>query len=157
MMGAQRGYELHILDLGQNDPENAVIRDLGARHHTCKVSELPIKPDIVMECTGAPDVVAAASLCTAPGGIVCLVGLGGDHQIKFDIGQFNRTLVLGNDVVFGAVNANHMHYKMAAEALARADKTWLARLITRRVPLSHWHEALERQSGDIKVIVDFTL
>jgi threonine dehydrogenase-like Zn-dependent dehydrogenase len=156
-MGAQRGYELHILDLGHDGPEDAVIRDLGAQHHICKVSELKIEPDVVMECTGAPSVVAAATGCTAPGGIVCLVGLGGDHQITFDIGRFNRTLVLGNDVVFGSVNANRLHYKMAADALARADKKWLARLITRPVPLSRWQEALERRPGDIKVIVDFTL
>ena len=65
-------------------------------------------------------------------------------------------MVLDNDVVFGSVNANRQHYAMAAQALARADKGWLARLISRRVPLARWHEALERRAGDIKVIVDFT-
>ena len=54
---------------------------------------------------------------------------------SFDIGQFNRTMVLDNDVVFGTVNANRAHYEMAADALARADQAWLGRLITRRVPL----------------------
>jgi threonine dehydrogenase-like Zn-dependent dehydrogenase len=54
------------------------------------------------------------------------------------------------------VNANRAHYRAAADALAKADKTWLARLITRRVPLSHWQEAFERRDNDIKVIVDFT-
>jgi hypothetical protein len=29
--------------------------------------------------------------------------------------------------VFGTVNANRWHYKMAADALARADKAWLGR------------------------------
>jgi threonine dehydrogenase-like Zn-dependent dehydrogenase len=120
------------------------------------VSDIGFEPDVVMECTGVPDVVAAVMGLTAPGGIVCLVGLGGDHEIKFDIGRLNRTLVLNNDVVFGSVNANRSHYKMAEQALARADRTWLTRLITRRVPLSQWREALERRPGDIKVIVDFT-
>jgi hypothetical protein len=53
------------------------------------------------------------------------------------------------------VNANHRHYEMAADALARADKGWLARLITRRVPLARWNEALEHRRGDIKVVIDF--
>jgi hypothetical protein len=44
---------------------------------------------------------------------------------------------------------------MAIAALLRADKTWLERLITRRVPLDRWSEALEHRSGDIKVVVDF--
>jgi glucose 1-dehydrogenase len=53
------------------------------------------------------------------------------------------------------VNANRSHYQMAAEALARADKRWLARLITRRVALKNWSEALEPLPGDIKVVIDF--
>ena len=73
------------------------------------------------------------------------------------MGRFNRTMVLDNHVVFGAVNANRMHYEMAAHALTSADQSWLARVITRRVPLANWHEALEHRPGDIKVVVDFTL
>src|SRR5262249_173568 len=67
----------------------------------------------------------------------------------------NRTAVLNNDCLFGTVNANRRHYEMAADALAKADKGWLARLITRRVPLDRFSEALEHRKGDIKVIVDF--
>jgi hypothetical protein len=63
--------------------------------------------------------------------------------------------VLENQVVFGAVNANHMHYEMAADALARADKNWLGRLITRRVPITRFQEALEHRSDDIKVVIEF--
>jgi len=44
---------------------------------------------------------------------------------------------------------------MAADALAHVDKAWLNRLITRRVPLERWSEALERRPGDIKVVIDF--
>jgi threonine dehydrogenase-like Zn-dependent dehydrogenase len=65
-------------------------------------------------------------------------------------------MVLENDVVFGSVNANRAHYRAAADALAKADKKWLARIITRRVPLSRWQEAFEKRPDDIKVIVDFT-
>jgi hypothetical protein len=35
-------------------------------------------------------------------------------------------------------------------------KAWLARLITRRVPLARWREAFEQRPGDIKVVVDFS-
>jgi threonine dehydrogenase-like Zn-dependent dehydrogenase len=64
-------------------------------------------------------------------------------------------MVLENDVVFGSVNANRRHYRDAADALARADKNWLTRLITRRVPLDSWQEAFQARDGDIKVVVDF--
>ena len=94
---------------------------------------------------------------SAPSGIVCLAGFGGNHESIFDIGYFNRTMVLNNDVVFGSVNANRRHYEMAAASLGRADKAWLDRLITRRVPLSKWQEALENRPNDIKVVIDFRL
>jgi hypothetical protein len=54
------------------------------------------------------------------------------------------------------VNANHAHYQMAAEALAAADREWLLGLITRRVPLDNWNEALQHRPGDIKVIIEFS-
>ena len=59
-----------------------------------------------------------------------------------------------NDLVFGSVNANRRHYEAAAEALADADNDWLGRLITRRVALESWHEALTREPDDIKVVVE---
>jgi len=66
-------------------------------------------------------------------------------------------MVLNNDVMFGWVNAGRRHYEAAAESLAAADPGWLDRLISRRVPLSSWKDALERRPGDIKVIIDFRL
>jgi threonine dehydrogenase-like Zn-dependent dehydrogenase len=65
-------------------------------------------------------------------------------------------MVLENDTVFGSVNANRRHYRAAAEALTKADKTWLDRLITRRVPLDNWREAFSPRPNDIKVVIDFT-
>ena len=156
MMGRQRGWEVHVLDR-DGESKQALLRELDARHHTGSVADLGFVPDVVIECTGAPQVIAGLAGHTAPGGIVCLVGLGADQDIKFDIGHFNRTLVLDNDVIFGSVNANRAHYRMAAEALAQADKGWLARLISRRVPLSQWQQALQRQPSDIKVVIDFTI
>ena len=76
---------------------------------------------------------------------------------QLDLGRLNRTLVLENDVVFGSVNANRRHYEAAASALARADPAWLARLISRRVPLDRWAEALDRRPDDVKVVLDLTL
>jgi threonine dehydrogenase-like Zn-dependent dehydrogenase len=78
----------------------------------------------------------------------------GGRPLDFDIGGFNRDLVLENDVVFGTVNGNRRHYEAAAEALARADRGWLRRLITRRVPLADWQDALERRPDDVKVVVE---
>lgn len=55
------------------------------------------------------------------------------------------------------MNANRRHYELAATALAHGNPSWLQRLITRRVPLSEYGDALERRRDDVKVVVDFTL
>jgi glucose 1-dehydrogenase len=66
-----------------------------------------------------------------------------------------RRPVLENDVIFESVTANRTHYEAAADALSSADRGWLSRLITRRVPLSDWPTALDRDPEDVKVILEF--
>jgi threonine dehydrogenase-like Zn-dependent dehydrogenase len=63
--------------------------------------------------------------------------------------------VLRNNVVVGSVNANKRHWYKAGEALARADREWLGRLITRREPPAEFMRALRRQPEDIKVVIQF--
>ena len=153
LLAAQRGYELHVLDRATDGPKPELVRRLGGTYHAGDASAAG-KVDIVLEATGAGEVVAQALRGTARNGIVCLTGVSsGGRPLDFDVGGFNRDVVLENDVVFGTVNANHRHYEAAAEALAAADRDWLRGLITRRVPLEHWEDALERRPDDVKVVV----
>jgi threonine dehydrogenase-like Zn-dependent dehydrogenase len=154
LLAKQRGFELHMLDRNTDGPKPGLARDLGATYYTGDLGDL--RPDIVIECTGAGSVVLDVMGRVAPTGIACLAGVSsGGHTLKFDVGELNRGMVLENDVVFGSVNANRRHYRSAADALAKADKAWLSRLITRRVPLARWQEAFSPQAGDVKVILDF--
>jgi glucose 1-dehydrogenase len=158
LMGVQRGLEVHVFDRGWTGLKPQLVRALGGIQHTVLDSALErLQPDIVMECTGSAWVIGELLGRAAPGGIICLLGVSAPGQkIDVDMGKVNRTLVLDNDVVFGSVNANHAHYEMAAQALADADQDWLRRLITRRVPLDRWAEALQHRAGDIKAIIDFS-
>ena len=156
MIGAQRGLDVHVLDHNDRGPKRQIVRELGATFHLGELADTIIKPDIMMECTGAPGVVRDALGCTAAGGVVCLLGVSAPgRDFEIDVGGLNRTLVLDNDVVFGAVNANRQHYEDAVTALQRADQRWLDSLITRRVSIAQWTDALAQQKTDIKVIVDF--
>src|SRR5271169_1510894 len=156
MIGAQRGLDVHVLDHHESVEKKTVVRELGGTFHLGGISD-QLKPDILMECTGAPSVVRDVFGRTAPGGIVCLVGVSAPgHDLDIDIGGINRTMVLDNDTVFGSVNANRAHYEDAVAALQHANKDWLARLITRRVPVEQWTLSLVREPGDIKVVVDFS-
>ena len=157
LLARQRGLEVHVLDRVTDGPKPALVRDLGAVYHTGAVADVGPRADVVIECTGVGQVVLDALGHTAPGGIVCLTGVSsGGRTLPVDAGALNRKLVLQNDVVFGSVNANRRHYQAAADALAAADRAWLARLITRRVPLAAWADALVRQPDDVKPIIDLT-
>jgi glucose 1-dehydrogenase len=158
MIGAQRGLEVHVLDHHENIEKRKIVDELGGKLYLGRICDLDgFRPDILMECTGVPSVIRDALGSTAPGGIVCLVGVSAPgHDLDVDIGEVNRTMVLDNDTIFGSVNANRQHYEDAVAALRRADETWLTRLITRRVAVEQWTQSLEREPGDIKVIVDFT-
>src|SRR4029079_10006248 len=156
LMGKQRGLDVHVLDHNKGGPKEAIVRDLGAVYHTDAITLERLGPDVLMECTGAATVIRDCLGAGAPGGIVCLTGVTEPGKtFDLDIGRLNRKMVLDNETVFGSVNANRRHYQMAAGALAHADKRWLARLITRRVALKNWSDALDPRPGDIKVVIDF--
>jgi hypothetical protein len=88
---------------------------------------------------------------------MCLTGIMNlGSTLDVDATSMNRNMVLHNQVLFGTVNAGRRHWEQAAEALAAADPGWLGALITRRVPLTSWTDALDRQPEDIKVVVDLT-
>jgi threonine dehydrogenase-like Zn-dependent dehydrogenase len=158
MMGLQRGLDVHVLDHHQSGMKPALSGELGATYHHDPAAGViaRLSPDIIMECTGAPPLVREVLGATAPAGIVCLTGVSNSgHALDVDLGALNRALVLNNHVVFGTVNANRRHYELAARSLSDADPKWLGRLITRRVPLQHWDEALQHRPNDVKVIVEF--
>jgi glucose 1-dehydrogenase len=157
LFGVQRGLDVHVFDRVTDGPKPALVRDLGARYHGGSLPGPELEPDIVVECTGASGVVFDVVNRTAPAGVVCLTGISsGGRAIAIDVGLLNRTMVLENDAVFGSVNANRRHYEAAARSLLAVDHAWLARVITRRIPLERWPEAFRSDAGDVKVVVDFT-
>jgi threonine dehydrogenase-like Zn-dependent dehydrogenase len=158
LIGKQRGLDVHVYDHNESGPKPELVRALGGSYHCGALDDLAkLVPDVVIECTGVPDVIAALVTHVAPDSVICLTGVGSSHKQDFDTGLFNRNMVLNNGTVFGTVNANLHHYAMAAGILAQADRAWLSRLITRRVPLANFADALKKQKGDIKVVIDFTL
>jgi threonine dehydrogenase-like Zn-dependent dehydrogenase len=156
LLGVQRGYDVHVLDRVPEGPKPQLVHELGATYHVADVPAACHGADILLECTGVGQLVFEAMQCAAPGGIVCLTGISsGGRQIAVDMASLNREIVLENDVVFGSVNANRRHYEMAADALAKADRGWLERLITRRVPIDRWEEILYRPNDDVKTVITF--
>jgi threonine dehydrogenase-like Zn-dependent dehydrogenase len=157
LLGAQRGYEIHVVDLATGGPKRDLVEELGGHYHAGVAADIDVDVDVVIECTGLGTVARSAARRLVSGGIVCLTGIMNlPPSLDVDATAGNRFLVLHNHVLFGTVNAGRRHWEQAAASLAAADPSWLAHLITRRVPLTRWTDALERQSDDIKVVVDLT-
>ena len=155
MLGVQRGLEVHVLDRVTEGPKPALAGDLGAEYHA-DIEEAATPFDVVIECTGVGELVFHAIEHTAPGGVICLTGIASSRRrIPFDPSAVNKELVLNNTVIVGSVNAGARHYEQAERALAAADRRWLERVVTRRVPLDRWSEALERRPGDVKTVITF--
>lgn len=155
LLGVQAGLEVHVFDLVAAGLKPDLVRALGATYHAESLPESGVAGDVLIECTGVPSVVVDVLTHGATDSVTCLTGVSPVGAFRsVDVGGFNRSTVLTNDVVFGSVNANRRHYDAAAAALLAADRAWLARLITRRVPLEAYSTAFVRQSDDVKVVLD---
>jgi threonine dehydrogenase-like Zn-dependent dehydrogenase len=157
LLGKQRGLDVHVLDQMDSGIKPDLVRALGASYHAGTVAGVGFRPDIIIECTGAGAVISNSIQEIATGGIICLTGIGGGDRRTGDVtGDMAAEAVLKNNVVVGSVNANKRHWYKAGEALARADRSWLGRLITRRERPENFATALQRKDDDIKVVVQFT-
>jgi len=157
LLGVQRGLEVHVIDQVTHGIKPDLVRKLGADYHRGTIRHACKDPDVILECTGVGGLVFDAIENVGSGGVVCLTGVSPTgRELQVDAGLANRTMVLGNEGVVGSVNANRRHYEQAAAALSEADQGWLARLITRRVPLDRFAEALARQPDDVKVVLELS-
>ena len=109
-------------------------------------------PDIVIEATGSSRVVFDAMEILAANGVLCLLSVtGGETTNEEPIDLINQRLVLGNQVVFGSVNANPRHFARGVKDMVTIDGKWpgaLKRLLTNKIPWeNHKTWFSERGSG----------
>ncbi|HET8540330.1 MAG TPA: glucose 1-dehydrogenase [Anaeromyxobacter sp.] len=156
MLLRMHGLEVHVLDRIDSGPKPEIVRALGAIYHSGSVPGLKLEPDVVVECTGVGQVITDAIQAAAPGGVVCLTGVGtGGRTGGPSAADLATDAVLKNKVIVGSVNANRRHWYRAGQALARADRGWLARLVSRRERPEEFARALDRRPDDVKVVVQF--
>jgi glucose 1-dehydrogenase len=150
------GYGVHVLDRVETGLKPDLVRALGATYHTGSVLDLGFEPDVIVECTGVGSVIADSIQQIGAGGVVCLTGVGAGGMLGRAVADMAAAAVLKNNVIVGSVNANKRHWFKASDRLARLDRKWLARLITRYEKPENFKEALERQPDDIKVVIQFS-
>jgi len=148
--------EVHVLDRADTGPKPDLVHAMGGTYHTGSALDLNFDPDIIVECTGVGAVIADSIRKIGSGGIICLTGVGSGGIESRAVGDVGKAAVLKNNLIVGSVNANKRHWYRAGQNLAKSDREWLGRLITRREKPENFQQALVRQPDDVKVIIQFS-
>jgi threonine dehydrogenase-like Zn-dependent dehydrogenase len=161
-----RGLRVTLASRGTPDrPGARLAEEAGMRYLSTEATPVDRIPalvgpiDLVFESTGAASMVMPAIAVLGLNGL-CVLGsvTAGEKKTQVDVAAFNQSMVLGNKVVLGTVNAALRHFEAAARDLATAQVRfpgWLERMITRRLPVEDARQAFERGSSDIKSVLRF--
>jgi threonine dehydrogenase-like Zn-dependent dehydrogenase len=143
--------------------ERTGARYISTRKETLEALVTRIPPlDIVVECTGSAQMSHEATMLPGKNGAVVLLsvsGHGGEITVPAD--GLNQTLVAGNGIVLGSVNAGREDWDTAVSRLAIFETLWpgLAEsLITKRIPFDGDISAIAQpdDSDGIKTVIEFT-
>ena len=97
LVGKQYGLEVHVLDRVESGLKPELVRALGATYHSGSVADIGFAPDVIVECTGVGQVIADSIQAIAPGGVVCLTGVGsGGRTIGLATADVAANMVLRN-------------------------------------------------------------
>jgi hypothetical protein len=93
-------------------------------------------------------------------GVLCLLSVtGGSKTADQPIEKINQQLVLGNQVVFGSVNANPRHFVMGVKDFVTIEKKWpgvLKQLITTRLPWNQYNTWFGQRGSGIKTTLEIS-
>ena len=116
--------------------------------------------DLIIEAAGVPSLEFNLIDALATNGIYVLTGIpSGNSSLQLQGAELVRRLVLGNQLMFGSVNASRDHYQMAVDDLARAQLLWgdhLRRLVSHRLPYVDFKDVLARhEPEEIKMTLEW--
>jgi len=114
--------------------------------------------DIILEGTGFSPLAFHSLPVLHANGSMCLLGIPvGSHTVTINGSQLFSKMVLGNQVLFGSVNANRKYFEMGLEEMRKIENQYpglLAKLITQRLAMADFKKAFEPYPGHIKTVVE---
>jgi glucose 1-dehydrogenase len=160
-----RGLDTHVVGREPpNDVRAQLAAKIGATYHSVAEKTLfdvqkempPV--DLAIEATGAASVVFTAMQILGRNGVLCLLSVtGGLKTADEPIEEINQLLVLGNQVVFGSVNANPRHFANGIKDFATIEKKWpgvLKQVITNRLPWGEYRVWFGQRGVGIKTTLE---
>ena len=116
------------------------------------------EPDLVMEATGSAQVVFDAMEILDRNGVLCLLSVTSGNTVQPEpIAAINQRVVLGNQVIFGSVNAGARHFSAGVQDFVRIEKRWpgvLQRLLTNPLPWEEYRRWFADRGRDIKATLE---
>jgi threonine dehydrogenase-like Zn-dependent dehydrogenase len=164
-----RSMGMEVYTVARTPAPNAaatVVEGAGARYISSREEPLAdlaarVGPvDIILECTGASAVAFEAMRALGPNGVLALISItDGAARQEIGTGAINNSLVTGNKVVFGSINAGMEDFAAAATRLGAFEERWpglAASMITHRIPVDgDLAGILDEPEDAIKVVVEF--
>ena len=160
-------YNIYTLDVVPRSSVKAqLVESVGANYVDGNVSSVVSLPDkignldLIMEATGNSTVAFQAMSVLGTNGVLCLMGVStGRKPLEVNASCLNMQMVLGNKMVFGTVSSNRGHFERSVESLIHIEERWpgwLSRLITRRLTLDKFRDALDPAPDNIKTVIELT-
>ncbi len=150
------------------NPAAAFVEACGGHYRS--VSEHPLDEivkeagniDVTLESSGSAEVAFQAMQYLGTNGVQVLLSLtGGDRRVTLPADSINQSLVIGNKVVVGSVNAGAIDFENAVKSLDEFERQWpglTQKLITARLkfgPDLDLSQISKKSSSEIKTVVEF--
>ncbi|MFC1892838.1 glucose 1-dehydrogenase [Chloroflexota bacterium] len=160
-------YNTYTLDIVPKSSLKAqLIKSIGANYldgnesPVVSLSDKIGNLDLIMEATGNSTIAFQAMSALGTNGVLCLMGVStGQKPLEINASCLNMQMVLGNKMVFGTVSSNRGHFERSVQSLTIMEQKWpgwLSRLITRRLTLDKFRDALDPGPDNIKTVIELT-
>jgi len=146
------GVETWVASLEESAP---LLEAAGARYAQIDTLQELGSFDLVVECAGNAQLMAAALGLLRRSGVACLLGIDGrEQQVSLDGRTLGVDVILENRVLFGSVNAQRQDWLAAVEALSEVDPELLRGLVGLRVPLEEFEQAFAYRGGKATLVLE---
>ena len=139
-----RGLDVTCIARSQAPTANSVLVEAtGARYVSTRergIATIAAQDglfDLVLEASGAADLIPASAMALAPNGVLVLASVtGGSTVVPVDLAAWNQAFVLWNRAMVGTVNSAPVDWLNGVGTLAQARTVlpgWTERLLTTRI------------------------
>src|SRR5208282_1493173 len=97
LLGVQRGYQVHVFDRVEDGPKPGLVAAVGATYHHGPVGDLGLRPDVILECAGAGEVVMELARRVTQASVICLIGISSEQRrLPVDVHGVHASMVCEN-------------------------------------------------------------